>query len=91
MNSSSEIPRTNENPFLETPLGFLAKWSLSFIKLYQRWLSPFLGAHCRFRPSCSNYAFLAISRYGFFRGWGMGIYRILRCNPFNPGGEDPVV
>jgi len=78
----------------ESPLhlesGFAAGVSLGFIRWYQRWLSPWIGMHCRFQPTCSRYAYEAISRYGFFRGWGMGIYRIFRCNPFNPGGMDQV-
>lgn len=65
-------------------------FSLAFIRWYQRWLSPFVGQGCRFHPTCSRYAYEAIERYGFFRGWGMGLYRILRCNPLCSGGADPV-
>ncbi|KPL71950.1 membrane protein [Leptolinea tardivitalis] len=45
---------------------------------------------CRFYPSCSHYGYQAIYKYGAFKGTGMAIWRILRCNPFNPGGYDPV-
>lgn len=64
--------------------------SLAFIRAYQRWLSPVMGTHCRFEPTCSRFAYAAIERYGFLKGWALGLYRILRCNPFNTGGFDPV-
>jgi len=63
---------------------------VALIRLYQRWLSPLLGAHCRFYPSCSQYAVEAITAYGALRGTGMAIWRILRCQPFCRGGYDPV-
>ncbi|MEI6511978.1 MAG: membrane protein insertion efficiency factor YidD [bacterium] len=65
----------------------IAVW---LIRLYQR-LSHFTPRVCRFQPSCSEYAAQAITRYGFLKGTRMGIWRILRCNPFNPGGSDPVL
>ncbi|MBF0502834.1 MAG: membrane protein insertion efficiency factor YidD [Candidatus Riflebacteria bacterium] len=72
-------------------VGIVASASLVIIRWYQRWLSPWIGVHCRFHPTCSRYTYQAIVKYGFWRGWLMGIYRILRCNPFSRGGEDPVV
>ncbi|KKC28448.1 hypothetical protein CDSM653_02505 [Caldanaerobacter subterraneus subsp. pacificus DSM 12653] len=45
---------------------------------------------CRFYPTCSQYSIEAISKYGLLKGGLMSIWRILRCNPFNPGGYDPV-
>ena len=57
---------------------------------YQRYISPLLGRHCRFYPTCSRYAALAISRHGVMRGGGMAVKRILRCHPFHPGGVDLV-
>ncbi len=63
---------------------------VALIRLYQRWLSPLLGAHCRFYPSCSQYAVEAITEYGALRGTGMAVWRILRCQPFCRGGYDPV-
>lgn len=60
------------------------------IRLYQRLISPLLGARCRFRPSCSEYAAQAILRHGVFRGFYLGIRRVLRCHPWNPGGIDEV-
>ncbi len=63
---------------------------LGFIRLYQLVLSPWLGPCCRFHPSCSHYAYDAISRYGVLRGGWLGCKRILKCHPFHPGGVDPV-
>jgi uncharacterized protein len=64
--------------------------ALGLIRLYQMTLSKALPPSCRFEPSCSRYTYQAIERYGFFRGSWLGFKRILRCNPFNPGGYDPV-
>lgn len=60
------------------------------IVAYRRWVSPALPARCRFYPSCSAYALEAIARYGVLRGSGLAIWRLLRCQPFHPGGYDPV-
>ena len=64
--------------------------ALFLVKAYQAVLSPFLGKHCRFEPTCSAYTYEAIQRYGLFRGTGLGIRRLLRCHPFHEGGIDPV-
>ncbi|MBX3062071.1 MAG: membrane protein insertion efficiency factor YidD [Anaerolineae bacterium] len=64
--------------------------ALAFIRLYQITLSPLLPPSCRFEPSCSRYTYQAIERYGFLKGGWMGVRRIVRCNPLNPGGFDPV-
>lgn len=63
---------------------------LAFIRLYQFLLSPWIGAHCRFFPTCSDYARIAIDRYGATRGGWLAIRRVLRCHPWHPGGADPV-
>jgi putative membrane protein insertion efficiency factor len=68
-------------------LRFLAK---ILIRAYQRLISPVLPPSCRFIPTCSQYAYEAISRYGAMRGGLMAVKRILRCHPFHPGGYDPV-
>jgi len=60
------------------------------IRLYQRFISPWLGPTCRFSPSCSHYAVEAIEKYGVFRGTAYAVWRILRCHPFSRGGYDPV-
>lgn len=58
------------------------------VRCYQKFISPLFGARCRFYPSCSQYAILAVKKYGFFKGVLKACYRILRCNPWNPGGID---
>ncbi len=63
---------------------------VALIRLYQIALSPLLGAHCRFTPTCSNYAIDAIRKHGALVGTGYTIWRLLRCQPFCRGGYDPV-
>jgi putative membrane protein insertion efficiency factor len=60
------------------------------LRAYQLMLSPLLGNHCRFYPSCSHYAVEAIERYGPWRGSLLAVRRLLRCHPWHPGGIDPV-
>ncbi|CAG0940997.1 Putative membrane protein insertion efficiency factor [Gammaproteobacteria bacterium] len=67
-----------------------ARLAIGAIGAYQRWLSPLLGARCRFLPSCSAYAREAIERFGLLRGGWLGLRRILRCHPFCAGGRDPL-
>jgi len=62
----------------------------SAVTIYQWTLRPFIGSHCRFHPSCSNYALEALSAHGALRGTWLAGRRILRCNPWHPGGYDPV-
>lgn len=63
---------------------------LSLIRLYQRTISPLLPPTCRFVPSCSQYSYEAIDKYGVIRGGWMALKRIGRCHPLNPGGYDPL-
>ena len=64
---------------------------LMIIRFYQKILSPALpGNTCRFYPSCSHFGYQAVYKYGAIKGSFMAIFRIIRCNPFNPGGYDPV-
>ncbi len=60
------------------------------ILAYRRWLSPALAPRCRFYPSCSEYALTALATHGPIRGLGLAIWRLLRCQPFHPGGIDHV-
>lgn len=60
------------------------------IRLYQRWLSPLLGARCRFYPTCSQYTVECFEQYGFFKATAKSMRRLLKCHPFHPGGWDPV-
>lgn len=63
---------------------------LNLIKFYRRFISPLKAPTCRFYPSCSDYAFQAINKYGFAKGLLMAVRRICRCHPYHPGGYDPV-
>ncbi|MBF0224352.1 MAG: membrane protein insertion efficiency factor YidD [Desulfobacterales bacterium] len=63
---------------------------LLLIRGYQYIISPLLGASCRFYPTCSQYAYQAVSKYGAVKGVYLSIRRIIKCHPFNPGGFDPV-
>lgn len=65
--------------------------ALAMIRLYQLTLSRGLPAGtCRFYPTCSHYSYQAIAKYGLLKGLGLSVRRIVRCQPFNPGGYDPV-
>jgi uncharacterized protein len=63
---------------------------MDILKLYKSFVSPFLPSACRFEPSCSVYMFDAVKKYGAAKGTFMGVKRILRCQPFCKGGDDPV-
>ena len=67
-----------------------ARALMALITGYRRFISPLLGARCRFAPSCSAYALEAVREHGALRGSWLAIRRIGRCHPFNPGGFDPV-
>lgn len=71
---------------------------LKLIRLYQRTLSPDHGflshrhpyGFCRFQPTCSEYTYSAVEKYGILKGGTLGFWRILRCNPWSEGGNDPL-
>ena len=67
-----------------------ARALMALITGYRRFISPLLGARCRFAPSCSAYALEAVREHGALRGAWLAVRRIGRCHPFNPGGFDPV-
>ena len=62
---------------------------LAVIAFYQRWVSPLLPSACRFAPTCSEYARLAVVEHGCVRGTWLAARRLARCHPFHPGGYDP--
>ena len=62
---------------------------IAAVRAYQWTLSPLIGRHCRFEPTCSAYFILAVRKYGAVRGMWRGVKRLGRCHPFSPGGYDP--
>lgn len=78
--------------------NFLRKTVIGIIKVYQKTLSPDHGffkhlfpyGYCRFHPTCSQYSIESIHKHGLIKGGVFSFWRILRCNPWNKGGEDPV-
>jgi len=82
-------PRLRDLP---VTLFTFPRWVLlALIRGYQASLSRTLPPNtCRFYPSCSHYGYQAIYKYGALKGGWMTVWRVLRCNPFNPGGYDPV-
>ncbi|HWA13951.1 MAG TPA: membrane protein insertion efficiency factor YidD [Burkholderiales bacterium] len=63
---------------------------LFLIRGYQFLLSPWVGNHCRFHPTCSEYARIAVTRHGSLRGSWLALRRLSKCHPWHPGGADPV-
>jgi putative membrane protein insertion efficiency factor len=68
----------------------MQKIVIGILRFYRLAISPFLGRHCRFEPSCSAYAIEAIETHGVLRGARLAVARIGRCHPWHPGGYDPV-
>ena len=81
MNALSQTGRW----ILDLPANLL----VGMVRIYQYTISPLLGPRCRFHPSCSEYFIGAVRKYGAFSGALRGVWRILRCHPFHPGGYDP--
>jgi len=63
---------------------------LAMLRFYKRRISPGMPPACRFHPTCSEYAYVAIEKYGIIKGGRLASWRVLRCNPFGKGGWDPV-
>ena len=85
----TEEPRLRDMPF--TLMNLPRMLLLAAIRLYQVTLSRTMPSNsCRFYPTCSHYGYQAIYKYGAIKGSLMAAWRVLRCNPFTPGGYDPV-
>ncbi|MDH4128954.1 MAG: membrane protein insertion efficiency factor YidD [Spirochaetota bacterium] len=66
-------------------------WIISkIIRFYQKLISPLFPPSCRFYPSCSEYARLAFLKYSFFKAFYLSLKRLIKCQPFHPGGYDPL-
>ena len=79
---------------MPTPAARRERWAQVLLKGYKSVFSPVFHAasvtQCRYLPSCSEYAFVAVVKYGWLRGGWMAVKRLARCHPFGPGGLDPV-
>jgi len=64
--------------------------ALGLLRFYKKYVSLAMPPSCRFTPTCSEYAYEAIERYGVIKGGWMGVRRLARCHPWNAGGHDPV-
>lgn len=71
-------------------MKLISKLLIFFIKGYQVIIKPLFPTSCRFHPSCSEYTVQSIQKYGPLRGIWLGVNRIRKCHPYNPGGYDPV-
>ncbi len=71
-------------------LGIMKTVVLLLIRFYKRFISPLLASNCRYYPTCSQYTYEAVDRYGVVKGGWMGVRRIARCHPWAKGGFDPV-
>jgi uncharacterized protein len=88
----------NQNQLINYLGHFPRKIILKIIRIYQKTLSPdhgpakvfFPHGYCRFNPTCSEYGYKSIEKYGVIKGGIMAMWRIIRCNPWNKGGNDPV-
>ena len=72
---------------MRAALSWIMIW---MVRVYQACLSPYLGRHCKYYPTCSHYFIQAVQKHGPFRGAWKGLCRIARCHPFSRGGYDPV-
>ncbi len=71
-------------------MGAVRHVLIACIRIYQRGISRWTPAACRFSPTCSEYAAQALAKHGLARGLGLALRRIMRCHPWHPGGYDPV-
>ena len=70
--------------------NYLSKILIGLIKIYQLSISPFLGSHCRFNPTCSQYGIDVLKKHGATKGLFLLFKRLVKCHPFHRGGADPV-
>lgn len=68
----------------------MSRLLIYLVKIYQYAISPLLGSHCRFTPTCSQYAVEALTKHGMAKGFWLSMRRLSRCHPRHPGGYDPV-
>ncbi len=91
--NSDHTPRPEPEPQLDSaplrPQNLPTRCAIGLVHLYQRSLSPLLGANCRYHPTCSAYMIQAIEKFGLLRGVYRGGLRLLRCHPLSRGGYDP--
>ena len=95
MDEAPVIDRPGERERPGEPAGeprasLAARPLLALVFLYQATLRPFFGGHCRFHPSCSEFAVEALRTHGALRGSWLALHRLVRCHPFGGGGYDPV-
>lgn len=90
IDSSMPAPPSTTRGVRRGIIGWPSKIAVAVIRIYQWTISPLLGSHCRFAPSCSQYTLEAIARHGLLRGSLLGARRLGRCHPFHEGGFDPV-
>jgi putative membrane protein insertion efficiency factor len=92
MDNNSEYASEPRLRDIHFTLATFPRWLLlALIRVYQKTISPALPRDtCRYYPSCSHYGYQAIYKFGAIKGSWMATWRVLRCNPFNPGGFDPV-
>ena len=91
MNVTGEITEALPSEAERSPRrSWLVSALSAALAFWHQWISPWLGPACRFEPSCSCYAQQAIEKHGAGRGLWLGLRRLGRCHPFNPGGYDPV-
>jgi putative membrane protein insertion efficiency factor len=74
---------------IDCALQLPGKIAIFLVRMYQYFLSPWLGQNCRFHPTCSQYFIVAVTKYGILKALWKGTSRICRCHPWNPGGYDP--
>ncbi len=87
---TDELPPSDDRRGAMPNRSLAASLALGLIGVYRHFVSPALPPACRFVPSCSEYGYEAIAKYGIIKGGRLAAWRILRCNPFSRGGYDPV-